>query len=680
MTHRFLHPVCVLLALLTSTGVGVATAQDSPLRGATTELPSLRSGRGWSLVRLDVDVTLSPERGQMSTSGVVTLRLDGLDQSYGPDLLVNTRLTRGGEPAIRFEQLSAREAAITIADTLLGGVLHRASVRFPRPLERGAVVEVRFDCRTNGPVRRMIVHDSAAMADWSNAWLPFPLPGEGGLTMNPGLFRVTGHTTLRLPRGWVGLVDGSLVDRAETAGGVVETWDTPVGIARGLVAGPYQIFSAGAEGRRVQVYAMDATSRARAASLAQRLATAMDVLESRFGPFPFEGPYTVVEFPRLPQQSFGAVSEQTHIIVQPPNLEYSHENIQLLAHEVSHAWWGNAVGTGGPATIWVSEGLAEFGAVLAIEALDGREAMHAFLDLARTGTDPYYSAAGYFALMRQGQDMTIAHMGTGAGTHALANSKGVWIFHMLRESLGDSLFFAIIRDIARNFHGKVLAADDLREQFVHAAPSHYLRRFFSQWLDGMGAPVFDLDWHANADGNGLLLRLTQLQNGPPFTFPLDIGIRVADGSGTVHTVTVDSASQIFELRTTARPIDVELDPGHKLLMWRPRYGPRPVREILGPSLLPPQRLVDAVVGRYRFVDFDKPVEVFVREGVLYMRPAGSVAVRLIPDTAGAFRVDGPGGNTVEFDLSTTPAPSFVSVEGGGRERYLARRGSPGDRP
>ena len=44
--------------------------------------------------------------------------------------------------------------------------------------------------------------------------------------------------------------------------------------------------------------------------------------------------------------------------------------------------------------------------------------------------------------------------------------------------------------------------------------------------------------------------------------------------------------------------------------------------------------------------------------------------------AGVFLVAGPGGMTAEFDISTTPAPSFVSIEGGGRERYIALRVEP----
>ena len=114
-----------------------------------------------------------------------------------------------------------------------------------------------------------------------------------------------------------------------------------------------------------------------------------------------------------------------------------------------------------------------------------------------------------------------------------------------------------------------------------------------------------------------------------------------------------------------------------MLLWRPEYGPRPVDEIVASSMRAPPAIVQAVVGSYVFVDFDKGVEVFAREGVLYMQPAGSPPVRLLPDEGGRFRVDGPGGLLAEFDLSHTRARSFVSIEGGGRERYVARRaGAP----
>ena len=43
----------------------------------------------------------------------------------------------------------------------------------------------------------------------------------------------------------------------------------------------------------------------------------------------------------------------------------------------------------------------------------------------------------YFRLLRQGQDEPLARMGQDGVTHDLSDSKGVWVYHMLRQIVGD---------------------------------------------------------------------------------------------------------------------------------------------------------------------------------------------------------------------------------------------------
>jgi len=663
--RHLLHAATLMCVL-----VSPARAQENDASG----VDPARGGGGWSVVRLDVDVTLKPDRGIFRTKGVVTLDLIGLEESYGPVLLISTRRTQTGEHGIAFRNVESPTATIEIREESLAGRWQQALVQFDEPKLRGSKIDVHFECETQGTVRRMIVHESAAMADWLNAWLPFTLPDPSRpIAFSPNLFRAPGRTTLRLPVGWRGLVDGELVERRAAPDGTVEVWHTPDGIARGFVAGPYEIITKTVNNREIRVYLLEAAKTQDAERLAERLGQAIAAQESRLGPLPIPGSYSIVDFPRLPEQAFGAVSEQTHIIVQPPNLDYAHGNIQLFAHEVSHAWWGNLIGTTGLGVKWCSESLAQLGALIAIEHLDGNDALHEFLEFGRTGTDPYYSAAGYFAIVRQGNDLPIATMGGGTGTHALSNSKGLWILHMLRSKLGEETFYGVLREVIQDFAGRDLAADDLRVRFARAAPDHDLDRFFSQWLDRTGAPIFDVDWHANIEGLGLLLELTQIQEGEPFFLELEVEIELIDGRTELSQVVIDSESDIFEIETTARPVKVRLDPERKLLIWRPEYGPRPVGEIIGESSHVADQLRRAVVGSYRFEGIEKNVDVFERGRLLYMEPAGSSPVRLLHDHGGTFRVDAPGGMMAEFDLSQTPVQSFVSIEGGGRERYVARR-------
>jgi hypothetical protein len=69
---------------------------------------------------------------------------------------------------------------------------------------------------------------------------------------------------------------------------------------------------------------------------------------------------------------------------------------------------------------------------------------------------------------------------------------------------------------------------------------------------------------------------------------------------------------------------------------------------------------------------ERNVEVFERNGALYVQPAGASASRLLYDGDGAFHVDTSYGPMVQvFDLTRSPAPSFVSREG--PREYVADR-------
>jgi hypothetical protein len=86
---------------------------------------------------------------------------------------------------------------------------------------------------------------------------------------------------------------------------------------------------------------------------------------------------------------------------------------------------------------------------------------------------------------------------------------------------------------------------------------------------------------------------------------------------------------------------------------------------------------EAVVGRYRFRGIERKVEVFERDGDLYVHPAGGHATRLRYDGDGTFHVDTSFGPWQQiFDLTRSPAPSFISREG--PRDYVADRLTNGE--
>jgi hypothetical protein len=56
---------------------------------------------------------------------------------------------------------------------------------------------------------------------------------------------------------------------------------------------------------------------------------------------------------------------------------------------------------------------------------------------------------------------------------------------------------------------------------------------------------------------------------------LEVLVTLRDSSTVLDTVHVAGREETFELEFPRRPIDLQVDPNQRALLWRPKYGPRP---------------------------------------------------------------------------------------------------------
>ena len=578
--------------------------------------------------------------------------------------MINLAATEDGDPVMQFTDVQCAEADVELRPGRNGWSLHVAEIRCDERKSKGDEIEVSFAARSQGYGSQLIVDDEVAIASWTAGWHPFTNPSTApGVSFHAGTLHAPGRTRLELPAGWIGLVDGTLVERSKTDEGTIEIWETPDKIARSFAAGPYTVATHESHGRAVNVYMQSEDKEIGPERLARLVFDAMAAQEERLGPFPFDS-YSVVEIPwTLPGQTWGAASQQTFIIARRAVSTMRTGNLPLWAHELAHGWWGNAVGHRGTGAMWCGETLAQLGALISIEALEGPEALQDFLAFSRVGYSPTQCAAGYFALWRWGQDQPIAQLGNGFTAHELADSKGMWVYHMLRHEIGEESFYRVLRNVIEDFTHSEITVDILRQRFEAAAPEHDLDAFFEQWLDRTGAPVLDVDWYAKRDGKGLVIEVNQVQDLKPFEFDLEVEIELRDGESLLETLEVTEASHSFMLETPSRPADIRLDPNSKILMWRPEYGPRPGAKLVGMAV--PEDVLEAVVGHYRNRGNENETEVFAKDGQLFARMKGTPALPLLYQGGASFQVDVPGSPLLaEFDLSTKPAAVLKSIEGG----------------
>ena len=224
----------------------------------------------------------------------------------------------------------------------------------------------------------------------------------------------------------------------------------------------------------------------------------------------------------------------------------------IVAHELSHHWWGNLLTLRDWDDLWLHEGLATFSDGLWREHIDGR--------------------AEYIDFLLQRSAGCCGFVGPISPPAKLFNQtvyqKGAWMLHMLRELLGDSDFFDALRMLTAN--PELRYQHFGKNEFVEAFETQTgqnLDWFFDQWLHRTGRPEISLEWAPEA-GSGLdpavRVRVSQVQADAEWQYPLRLRLHLPSGPMDVDTFITQRTTE-FVINVAEWPLSVEIDPDDQLL-------------------------------------------------------------------------------------------------------------------
>jgi len=214
-----------------------------------------------------------------------------------------------------------------------------------------------------------------------------------------------------------------------------------------------------------------------------------------FGEYPFEK-YGQTQF-HWP----GGMEHQTNSFVL-------NSSRWLTAHELAHQWFGNKVTCGSWAHIWLNEGFANYLSLFYYEKYF--PPFHILL-LADYGTRITNVPDGSVYVT----DTTdVNRVFSSRWTYL----KGMYVVHMLRWVLGDSLFFKGVRQYLNDpaiKYGFAVTADLQRN--LEQVSGKNLSRFFQQWIYGEGWPSYSATYSQN---NNLWTKVTldQVTSHPSVDF------------------------------------------------------------------------------------------------------------------------------------------------------------------
>jgi tetratricopeptide (TPR) repeat protein len=235
-------------------------------------------------------------------------------------------------------------------------------------------------------------------------------------------------------------------------------------------------------------------------------------------------------------------------------------SIRLLAGTIARQWWGCEVSPKTLNDTWITNGMARYGELMYMEEENGKQAMRAALQDVAAGalaydTTPLSASGRQNPFSPEFQSQTL--------------EKGAMIFHMLRWEIGDKAFLETLKGALSQYTDQGIRTTDL-EKVAEALSQQQLLPFFSQWIDGTGAPLFQNKYAVYRLGNNKGFRTIGEINQDMDLFRMPVELRVeTEGKTEIKKVEVVGKDSQYVVDTFGRPRRIAIDPQDWVLKSSP---------------------------------------------------------------------------------------------------------------
>jgi hypothetical protein len=253
------------------------------------------------------------------------------------------------------------------------------------------------------------------------------------------------------------------------------------------------------------------------------------------------------------------------ISVPPPSLPRTWRNDPasfesfpefVMAHEIAHQWWGQAVGWRNYHEQWLSEGFAQYFAALYIEHHRGREAFQSVMRQMRTWAIEQSDQGPVYLGYRVGHIRS-----DGRAFRAIVYNKGAAVLHMLRRFVGDEAFFLGLQRFYVTARFDKAGTEDFRHA-MEAESNVSLERFFENWIYQSELPRLKVSYQVDQKSAGVALVRVE-QTAGTFDMPVTLTLQYADQPNA--NVTIKMTNRVGELRVplsgTLRGLELSRDDG-----------------------------------------------------------------------------------------------------------------------
>jgi hypothetical protein len=402
--------------------------------------------------------------------------------------------------------------------------------------------------------------------------------------------------TFKVPRKYKVISVGHLKGESIEQDLAVSHWVTPIPVAvAGFNYGEYQRLDLPDEltGYKISGYYLselpDNLRRNRALqSLAPRSMTKYALEQARaqlqictlyFGKSPYEEIYITEQpnfnfgqsWPNLVYLPISAYTDSTQrwVLFGSINSKFTGFVQEVTPHEVSHQWWGHAVGWASYHDQWLSEGFAEFSAGLFLQqgvTGDWRKDYLEFWDRLRLRIlekNSYGIAPNDAGPLWMGERLISPR--TESAYQNVIYPKGAYVLQMLRSMMYDSedkdkAFIAMMHDFVESHREQPATTESFKAiaekhmtKLMDIGKNGRLDWFFDEWVYGTQVPRYHFEYQLTpGDGGKVKLHMTITQSEVDEHFAMLLPVFVDFGKGMARF------GQLGMVGNNTRSVDVTL--------------------------------------------------------------------------------------------------------------------------
>jgi len=399
---------------------------------------------------------------------------------------------------------------------------------------------------------------SQGESDENHYWFPcYDFPND----------KATSEMIATVATPFTAISNGRLVGSQKDASGAKTTWhwieELPhVSYLVSLVVGEYSLVEDRWRGKPIMnfVYSKDTADAPRSFSKTPAM---MDFFSEVTGyPYAWEkyGHSLVQDFIFAGQENV-SISTLTDNTIHDARSHLDRNSDGLVAHELAHQWFGDLVSFRDWSESWLSEGFATYLTLLSEGNINGKDEYS--YQLMQTQADVANADVGD----RRRPTVTKRYVASMNLFDNRIYGKGGCVLHMLRKTVGDTLFLKGLRKYVAEYAFKVAETNQFRLAMEEASGFN-LDWFFDEWIYGAGYPMFEITQRWNQSDRTVSVTVRQTQTPDSLTgifqTPVDILVWVGDDPETYTEMITDSV-HVFTYPAYREPKLVIFDKGSNIL-------------------------------------------------------------------------------------------------------------------